>query len=167
MPYVPARDGRKNRRSSGRAPAVPISLDDMHGHRVGVLELPHHMAPGHRSRRRFDLDDPAQLRLAYQSVLCEAADCCEINDLLNPGTLRRVWRSLHLPGKVRAAWESRHPALENGAAKATAARGNGIFAEDVVAARMGGDRLPRGCVPASTGQITGRQMIAARTNSTR
>jgi len=44
-------------------------------------------------------------------VLCQATDCCEINALLNPGVLRRIWRHLHLPTKVRHEWESRHPAL--------------------------------------------------------
>ncbi|GAA2642615.1 hypothetical protein Adu01nite_24870 [Paractinoplanes durhamensis] len=69
------------------------------------------MITGHRSRRRFDLNDPAEQRSAYQTVLCQAADCCEVNGLLNPSVLRRLWRSLHLPDRVRDAWESRHPAL--------------------------------------------------------
>ncbi|MFC7531522.1 hypothetical protein [Actinoplanes sp. GCM10030250] len=111
MSYVPTRDGRKNRSAAGRAPSVPDRLDDLHGHSIGLLEVPHHMAAGHRSRRRYDLDDPAQCRHAYQQVLCEAANCCEVEDLLNPALLRRVWRDLHLPSKIREAWEERHPSL--------------------------------------------------------
>lgn len=69
------------------------------------------MACGHASRRRYDLEDPAQLRHAYEQVLCEAAGCGEVEDLINPAMLRRVWRDLHLPSRVREAWEIRHPSL--------------------------------------------------------
>ncbi|WP_430788814.1 hypothetical protein [Actinoplanes sp. G11-F43] len=111
MSFVPARDGRKNRSAATRAPAIPDRIEDLHGHSLGVLEVPHHMAPGHPSRRRYDLEDPAQLRHAYEQVLCEAAGAGEVEDLINPGTLRRVWRDLHLPSRVREAWETRHPGL--------------------------------------------------------
>jgi hypothetical protein len=111
MSYVAARDGRKNRSAATRAPAVPDRIDDLHGHSVGVLEVPHHMACGHPSRRRYELEDPAQVRQAYEQVLCEAANCGEVEDLINPAMLRRVWRDLHLPSRIRAAWETRHPSL--------------------------------------------------------
>lgn len=111
MSYVAARDGRRNRRAAHRAPAVPDRIDDLHGNSLGVLEVPHHMACGHASRRRYDLEDPTQLRHAYERVLCEAAGCGEVEDLINPAALRRVWRDLHLPSPVREAWETRHPSL--------------------------------------------------------
>lgn len=111
MSYVATRDGRKNRSSAGRAPSVPDRLDDLHGQSIGVLQVPHRMAAGHASRRRYDLDDPVQCRHAYEQVLCEAASCREVEDLLNPALLRRVWRDLHLPSRVREAWETRHPGL--------------------------------------------------------
>jgi hypothetical protein len=111
MSYVAARAGRRNRSAAHRAPAVPDRIDDLHGNSLGVLEVPHHMACGHASRRRYDLADPAQLRHAYEQVLCEAAGCREVENLINPATLRRVWRDLHLPSQVREAWEARHPGL--------------------------------------------------------
>ncbi|MFC6567755.1 hypothetical protein [Actinoplanes utahensis] len=111
MSFVPARDGRKNRSAANRAPAVPDRIEDLHGSSLGFLEVPHHMACGHASRRRYDLDDPVQLRHAYEQVLCEAAGCGEVEDLINPEMLRRVWRDLHLPSRVREAWETRHPTL--------------------------------------------------------
>lgn len=111
MSFVPARDGRKNRSAANRAPAVPDRIEDLHGNSLGVLEVPHHMAAGHPSRRRFELGDPAQLRHAYEQVLCEASGPREVVDLINPATLRRVWRDLHLPGRIREAWETRHPGL--------------------------------------------------------
>jgi hypothetical protein len=111
MSYVATRDGRRNRSAARRAPAVPDRIDDLHGNSLGVIEVPHHMGCGHASRRRYDLDDPAQLRHAYEQVLCEAAGCGEVEDLINPATLRRVWRDLHLPSRVREAWETRHPSL--------------------------------------------------------
>jgi hypothetical protein len=111
MSYVATRDGRRNRSATHRPPAVPDRIDDLHGNSLGVLEVPHHMGCGHAGRRRYDLEDPAQLRHAYQQVLCEAAGCGEVEDLINPATLRRVWRDLHLPSRVREAWETRHPSL--------------------------------------------------------
>ena len=111
MSHVATRDGRRNRGVARRAPAVPDRIDDLHGNSLGVLEVPHHMGCGHASRRRYDLENPAQLRHAYEQVLCEAAGCAEVEDLINPATLRRVWRDLHLPARVREAWETRHPSL--------------------------------------------------------
>ncbi|SNY68996.1 hypothetical protein [Paractinoplanes atraurantiacus] len=166
MPYVAARDGRRQRGPQDRAPSVPERLDDLRGHSVGVLELPHHMAAGHKSRRRFDLEDPAQQRLAYQTVLCQAADCCEINDLLHPGVLRRLWRHLHIPDRVRQAWENRYPDL-NAPAPPSETK---IPAADLIAPRTDdgfrrAGRRPTASVPAD--RLTASQMIAARTASSR
>ncbi|MEV6301115.1 hypothetical protein AB0M02_17030 [Actinoplanes sp. NPDC051861] len=111
MPYVATRDGRRNRSAASRSPSVPDRLDSLHGHSVGLIEVPHHMAAGHAGRRRYDLGDPTQCKHAYEQVLCEAANCGEVEDLLNPALLRRVWRDLHLPSRVREAWETRHPGL--------------------------------------------------------
>jgi hypothetical protein len=169
MSYVAARDGRRRRSAADRAPVVPDQLADLHGHSVGLLEVPHHMITGRRSRRRFDLDDPAEQRTAYQTVLCQAADCCEVNDLLNPGVLRRLWRSLHLPQRVREAWEARHPDLSRPSAPDDVA----VDAAAVVtAARVGGDadgfrRRSRPGVAVRVRSLTGAQMIAARTASAR
>jgi hypothetical protein len=162
MPYVAARDGRHHRGPTDRAPAVPDRLDDLHGHSVGVIELPHHMAAGHRNRRILDLEDPAQQRIAYQTVLCQAADCCEITDLLHPGVLRRLWRHLHLPDRVRQAWEGRHPVLTRPEKATATAR---VAAADLAGARMIAAVPPDTTFPA--GRLTGRQMIAARTASSR
>ncbi|WP_229073266.1 hypothetical protein [Actinoplanes sp. DH11] len=124
MSYVAARDGRKNRSAASRAPAVPDRIDNLHGHSFGVLEVPHHMAHGHASTRRYDLDDPMQLRHAYEQVLCEAAARTEVEDLINPAVLRRVWRDLHLPSRVREAWETRHPGLRRTVNRTAAAAGD-------------------------------------------
>ncbi|GLY04159.1 hypothetical protein [Actinoplanes sp. NBRC 101535] len=134
MSYVAARDGRKNRSAAGRAPSVPTTIEGMHGQSVGILQVPHHMAAGHPSRRRYDLADPVQCRNAYQQILCEASCCNEVEDLINPALLRQVWRDLHLPSKVREAWETRHPGLR----RRTVARSPG--GERTVVTRVSGDR---------------------------
>jgi hypothetical protein len=135
MSYVAARDGRKNRSAANRAPAVPDRIEDLHGNSLGVLEVPHHMAIGHPSRRRYNLADPAQLRHAYEQVLTEAADHNEVEDLINPATLRRVWRDLHLPSRVREAWETRHPGLRRVVNRTKP--GNRAPGDDVIIARAG------------------------------
>ena len=108
---VVTRDGR--RRNSGRTPAavVPGLISDLHGQQLGILELPHHMEPGHRSTRRYDLADPAQARSAYQQILTHAASPAEVCELVNRNLLRRMWPHLHLPDPVRSAWRTRHPQL--------------------------------------------------------
>ncbi|MDP9793993.1 hypothetical protein J2S43_002505 [Catenuloplanes nepalensis] len=103
------RDGRG--RGAGRPAPVPSCLGDLHGQRLGVLELPHHMAPGHRSARRYDLADPAQARSAYQHILTHAAGTRELCDLVNRDLLGRMWPHLHLPAAVREAWHERIPLL--------------------------------------------------------
>lgn len=90
---------------------MPDTLDELHGQSIGVLEIPHHMSAGHRSTRCFDLADPAQQRLAYQRVLCSAASCAELDELINAAILRRIWAHLHLPTQVREAWHEKHPEL--------------------------------------------------------
>jgi hypothetical protein len=142
MSYVATRDGRKKRSAAHRAPAVPDRIDDLHGSSFGILQVPHHMACGHASRRRYDLEDPAQLRHAYEQVLCEAAGCGEVEDLINPAMLRRVWRDLHLPSRVREAWESRHPSLRR---TVNRTRPGPAADEDAVTSRNTGPRpAPRG-----------------------
>lgn len=150
MSYVAARDGRKNRSAATRAPAVPDRIDNLHGNSLGVLELPHHMACGHASRRRYDLEDPIQVRHAYEQVLCEAAGCSEVEDLINPAMLRRVWRDLHLPSRVREAWETRHPGLRRTVNRTKP--GTGGSADDAVAPRAGGAR-PAGRAFARRGRV--------------
>ncbi|WIM99503.1 hypothetical protein ACTOB_003160 [Actinoplanes oblitus] len=156
MPYVAARDGRRNRSAAHRAPAVPDRIDDLHGNSLGVLEVPHHMACGHASRRRYELDDPAQLRHAYEQVLCEAAGCGEIEDLINPAMLRRVWRDLHLPSRVREAWETRHPSLRRTVNRTNSGPGAGEAASRTV-----------GAGPANRGFVRRGRTQAARTATAR
>ncbi|WP_127502645.1 hypothetical protein [Actinoplanes solisilvae] len=164
MSYVAARDGRQQRGPSHRAPSVPESLDDLHGHSVGLLELPKHMATGRRTRRILDLEDPAQQRQAYQTVLCQAADCCEINDLLNPSVLRRLWRHLHLPAKVRDEWEQRHPALTRPADEPAPLVDTGELKPRL---GPGADGFRRTGRRTRGDQLTPAQMLVARTASAR
>ena len=152
MSYVAARDSRKNRSAANRAPAVPDRIDDLHGSSLGLLEVPHHMACGHASRRRYDLDDPVQLRHAYEQVLCEAAGCGEVEDLINPALLRKVWRDLHLPSRVREAWETRHPGLRRTVNRTRTSAG--ISADDGVTSRVSDNRAPaRGFARKVRGQV--------------
>ncbi len=112
------------------------------------------MACGHASRRRYDLEDPVQLRHAYAKVLCEAAGCDEVADLINPATLRRVWRDLHLPSRVREAWETRHPSLRR---TVNRTRSDPAAGGDTVSARTTGTR------PARTGYARRGQVRVVRT----
>ena len=110
--------GRGNR---GRAPgrlgrhvvAAP-RLADLHGPTTGVVELPHRIF--WQPDRHVDLDDPALLRWAYETVLREAVSVEELQHWLDGPTLARLWPDLHLPAPVRQAWQQRHPDLGRAAA---------------------------------------------------
>lgn len=159
MSYVATRDGRRNRRAENREPAVPDRIDDLHGSSLGVLEVPHHMACGHASRRQYDLEDPAQLRHAYEQVLCEAAGCGEVEDLINPATLRRVWRDLHLPVRVREAWETRHPSLRRTVNRLRP--GSGSADEAVVTRTVSAGPASRGFARRGRGRVVRTSTVQA------
>ena len=59
----------------------------------------------------YDLDEPGDLQVLYQTVLNEAATANELNRWLNATTLRRVWHDLWLPSRLRALWQARFPEL--------------------------------------------------------
>jgi hypothetical protein len=60
---------------------------------------------------RYDLDDPGDLLVMYQTVLNEASTLDDLRSWIDADTLRRLWPSLWLPGRLRALWEARFPEL--------------------------------------------------------
>lgn len=88
--------------------AVPARLEDLHGPEHGVLELPLNVYWGPNPVVDLDTDDG--IEKAYQSVIQEG----RVEDLvaiLHPARLRAVWGDLLIPGRARAEWASRFPAL--------------------------------------------------------
>lgn len=88
--------------------AVPARLEDLRGPEHGVLELPLNVYWG--PNPLVDLDTDEGIEKAYQSVIQEG----RVEDLvaiLHPTRLRAVWGDLLIPGRARAEWESRFPAL--------------------------------------------------------
>ena len=94
---------------SSRPAVVVASLDYLTGPRHGVVELPIRLM--WNPDRRFDLDDPDELRWMYENVLREAISPEEIRRWVSADLLARVWPDLNLPHGVRVAWEARHPQL--------------------------------------------------------
>lgn len=105
--------GMERQRSRAAAPhkrvAIVRSLGELHGPLSGVVELPHRMF--WQPDRHVDLDNPALLRWAYETVLREAATGDELRAWLDGPTLIRVWPDLFLPRWVRQAWQQSHPEL--------------------------------------------------------
>lgn len=98
----------------GRPALVAADLAALHGPAHGTVELPLRLfwsAPD----RSFDLDDPAERKLLYQTVLREASRPEDLTVYLNGDTLAGLWTELYLPMGVRRAWEERHPALRSAA----------------------------------------------------
>ena len=94
----------------GRSALVAGDLSALRGPAHGTVELPLRLfwsAPD----RRFNLDDPDERKLFYQTVLREASRPEDLTTYLDGGTLAALWPGLHLPRGVRQAWEDRHPAL--------------------------------------------------------
>ena len=89
--------------------ALPASLADLHGPTSGLATLEHSLDWSGDST--YDLDDPGDLQLMYQAVLNQAATSADLHKWLDGATLRRLWPTLWLPGRLRALWHARFPEL--------------------------------------------------------
>jgi hypothetical protein len=88
---------------------VVATLEELRGPARGLVTLERHL--DWSSDPEYDLHDPGDLQLLYQTVLNEAATPHDLQRLLNADLLRRVWPSLWLPRQVRLLWEARFPEL--------------------------------------------------------
>lgn len=74
-----------------------------------MVELP--LTVAWTSRRRYDLDDQADVNILHERVIAEAPATDDLSRLLNPDRLRTAWPELFLPRRVRRLWEARFPEL--------------------------------------------------------
>ncbi|MET7422326.1 hypothetical protein [Dactylosporangium sp. NPDC005555] len=88
---------------------VPARLADLRGPTTGVVALNQQL--DWSGDARYDLDDPGDLQLMYQTVLNQASAADELSRWIDEATLRRVWHDLWLPGRLRALWQARFPEL--------------------------------------------------------
>jgi hypothetical protein len=93
----------------GRPYTVPDSLEELTGPTSGVVELP--LRLDWSEQGTYHLSDPRQRNLMYEVVIREAMRVEDLRTYLHGPTLRKVWRRLWLPRKVRTLWESRFPTL--------------------------------------------------------
>jgi hypothetical protein len=94
----------------GRPVLVAASLADLHGPAGGTVELPLHLfwsAPD----ATFNLDEPGTRRQLYETVVREARHPGDLARYLDGDTLIGLWPAMHLPRRVKQAWEEQHPAL--------------------------------------------------------
>jgi hypothetical protein len=92
-----------DRSSWWRSSNPPLDWSVTTGHHSGRVTLPDHLAWSGPSPA-FDLDDPAELRLMYATVLREGTDD-DIRAWIHQPTLLVVWDSLWLPAAVHDAWD--------------------------------------------------------------
>jgi hypothetical protein len=88
---------------------VPASLADLRGPVNGMVALGRQLDWSGAST--YDLDDPGDLQVMYQTVLNQAATAADLRRWLDGDTLRRLWPDLWLPARLRALWEARFPEL--------------------------------------------------------
>src|SRR5262245_33608350 len=79
---------------------VPARLADLRGPVSGLAVLDHWLDWSGDST--YDLDDPGDLQLMYQTVLNQAGSAADLGKWLDADTLRRLWPGLWLPGRLRA-----------------------------------------------------------------
>lgn len=103
------RAARGSRYADQRHYVLPDSLTDLRGPNSGHVELDRSLDWSGDST--YDLDDPGDLQVMYQTVLNEAATAEDLTRWLNAETLRRVWPSLWLPVRLRALWQARFTEL--------------------------------------------------------
>jgi hypothetical protein len=89
---------------------LPASLDELHGPRRGVVDLPLHLAWS--GMTSYDLDKPRQRMGLYRTVLHEGLHD-DLPRYLNQDLLLQLWPVLRtLVGRtVRAVWEGAFPQL--------------------------------------------------------
>lgn len=89
--------------------AVPENLTDLHGPTSGQVTLDRSLDWSGDST--YDLDDPGDLQVMYQTVLNQAATGSDLCRWLDADILRRLWPSLWLPASLRLLWQTRFPEL--------------------------------------------------------
>jgi hypothetical protein len=88
---------------------VAASLSDLRGPVRGAVILDRRLDWSGDST--YDLDDPGDILLMYQTVLNQATTVTDLHRWLDGETLRRLWPSLWLPARLRALWQARFPEL--------------------------------------------------------
>ena len=99
------RAARGSQYADQRHYVLPESLADLHGPDRGQVKLDRSLDWSGDST--YDLDDPGDLQVMYQTVLSEAATAGDLCRWLNADILRRIWPSLWLPVRLRALWQAR------------------------------------------------------------
>lgn len=101
-----ARSRARERPISGhsvRPVAIPDDVDDPSIEKAsGIVELPLRVRWSHPPRR-YDLDEPRDLRRMYEQVLREGTDD-DVRRFIDVDTLVRNWDQLVVPPRVRRAW---------------------------------------------------------------
>jgi hypothetical protein len=92
-----------------RGYAVPERLADLSGPTSGQVVLDRWL--DWSGDNTYDLDDPGDLQVMYQTVLNQAATDADLCRWLDGDTLRRLWPSLWLPVRLRLLWQARFPEL--------------------------------------------------------
>lgn len=92
-----------------RSYTVAESLADLHGPTSGLVTLDRWLDWSGDST--YDLDDPGDLQVMYQTVLNQAATDADLCRWLDGATLLRLWPSMWLPARLRLLWQARLPEL--------------------------------------------------------
>ncbi|MBM2618154.1 hypothetical protein JIG36_21590 [Actinoplanes sp. LDG1-06] len=88
---------------------VATSLADLRGPVSGTVNLDRSL--DWSGDATYDLDDPGDMQVLYQTVLNQAATEDDLRRWLHDETLRRLWPALWLPARLRALWQARFPEL--------------------------------------------------------
>ena len=94
----------------GRPVLVAARLADLHGPTAGTVELPLHLFWS-AADARFNLGDAGMRRQLYEAVVREARHPDDLARYLDGATLVAMWPVMHLPRRVKQAWEDQHPVL--------------------------------------------------------
>jgi len=88
---------------------VPASLAELRGPASGAVTLDRSL--DWSGDAAYDLGDPGDLQVMYQTVLNQATTVADLRRWLHGETLRRLWPVLWLPTRLRALWQARFPEL--------------------------------------------------------
>lgn len=88
---------------------VAESLDRLHGPDHGEVSLPKRIL--WNPSRPFNLADDKRAATMLRLVLLEARKSEDLEELVNPRLLKRLWSRVRLPEYIRGSWEQRFPEL--------------------------------------------------------
>jgi hypothetical protein len=107
--YLPVFPGQHPDTRNTRPTYVVENIENLTAQAAGIMTLPPRL--DWTPVRSYNISDIYERLRFYEIVLTEAHSEDDIEEYINGEELTKLWEQLHIPPRVRYAWESVHPEL--------------------------------------------------------